>query len=62
MERDTILQEQPDRNLLFENQGIVGENYELSYGPLIDDDLGQLAADAYGDRDVRKAVSGVEGS
>ena len=58
----TILQEEPDRNLLFENQGIVGEDYSMSSGPLIDDDLGQLAADAYEDTDVRKAVSGVEGS
>ena len=62
VQRDTILQEQPDRNLLFENQGIVGEDYELSYGPLIDDDLAQLAGDAYEDTDVRKPVSGVEGS
>jgi hypothetical protein len=57
----TILQEEPDRNLLFEHQGIVGEDYSLSSGALIADDLGQLAADAYEDIDVRKPVSGVEG-
>ena len=62
----TILQEEPDRDLLMENEGIVGENYEIvgeanSWNRGVDGDLGQLAAAAYEDRGVRKDVSSVHG-
>ena len=66
MERDTILQEEPDRDLLMEHKGIIGEDYQLmgeanSWNPGVDGDLGQLAASAYEDRGARKDVSSVHG-
>ena len=70
MERDailsTILQEEPNRDLLMENEGIVRENYGIadeanSWNPGVDGDLGQLAAAAYEDRGARKDVSSVHG-
>ena len=66
MERDTILQEEPDRNVLMENEGIVGKNDELmgeanSWNPGVDGDLGQLTAAAYSDYGARKDVSSVHG-
>ena len=62
----TILQEEPYRDLLMENKGIVGEDYELmpepnSWNPGVDGDLGRLATDAYEDHDTRQDVTSLHG-
>ena len=62
----TILQEEPDRDLLMENEGIIGEDYQVMSEPNslnlgTDGDLGRLAADAYEEPAERRDVSSIHG-
>ena len=63
---DAILQEEPDRDLLMENEGIIGEDYQVmpepnSWNPGTDGDLGRLVADAYEEPDERQDVTSIHG-
>ena len=62
----TILPEGPDLDLLMENEGIIGEDYQIlaephSWNPGVDGDLGLLAADAYEEPTERRDVSSIHG-